>query len=264
MLGAAGAAAARRGAAFIVLLSFVTAALVDRVSAWLADRGAGVLRPGVGAAIPTVVATLVVVGQSRGVTFFGDVSPSLVVASGIVLLLAGLSVVGAAEDALEGYYVTAGARAFEVVVLSLGIAVGVSTVLAVGQRLGYPIAITSQSAADRQRRSSRWPARWSSRSRSRVSSYASGRAVVGRRSPRALGWVVSPRGSGSAAGTPLAVGGRGGRHRLPVAAGRPPAADLGARRDDGRASCRCSRAARPTRACSSSSHGAGGVGSPLG
>jgi uncharacterized membrane protein YjjB (DUF3815 family) len=38
--------------------------------------------------------------------------------------------------------VTAAARAFEVVVLSLGIAIGITVVLAVGQRLGYPIAIS--------------------------------------------------------------------------------------------------------------------------
>jgi uncharacterized membrane protein YjjP (DUF1212 family) len=141
---AAGAAALVGAGPFIVLVSFVTALVVGRVMAWLSSAGvASFFAQSVGAAIPTLVATLVVALQSRGVSFFGDVSPSLVVASGIVLLLSGLSVVGAAEDALEGYYVTAGARAFEVVVLSLGIAVGVSTVLSLGQRVGFPIAITS-------------------------------------------------------------------------------------------------------------------------
>ena len=82
---------------------------------WLDRRGRrGVLRAVRRRGHPDRVATLVVVAQSAGITFVGDVSPSLVVASGIVLLLSGLSVVGAAEDALEGYYVTAGARAFEV------------------------------------------------------------------------------------------------------------------------------------------------------
>ena len=142
---AAGAAGLVGAGPFIVILSFLTAVLVGRVLAWLSGAGvAAFFTQSVGAAIPTVVATLVVVAQSRGITFFGDVSPSLVVASGIVLLLSGMSVVGAAEDALEGYYVTAGARAFEVVVLSLGIAVGISAVLSLGQRLGFPIAISSQ------------------------------------------------------------------------------------------------------------------------
>jgi uncharacterized membrane protein YjjP (DUF1212 family) len=129
----------------IIVISFLTATLVGRVLTWLTSAGvAAFFAQCVGAAIPTGVATLVVAAQSTGLTFLGTVSPSRVVASGIVLLLSGLSIVGAAEDALEGYYVTAGARAFEVVVLSLGIAVGISVVLAIGQRLGYPIAIEAQ------------------------------------------------------------------------------------------------------------------------
>lgn len=142
---AAGAAGLVGAGAFIVMLSFLTATVVGRVLSSL--RAAGVATffgQVVGGAIPTAVATLVVVAQTNGIAFFGDVSPSLIVASGIVLLLSGLSVVGAGQDALDGYYVTAGARAFEVVVLSLGIAVGISLVLALGERLGYPIAIPSR------------------------------------------------------------------------------------------------------------------------
>jgi len=142
---AAGAAGLVGAGPFIILLSFLTATVVGRVLSWLTGAGvAAFFAQCVGAAIPTAVATLVVAAQSAGMTFVGDVSPSLVVASGIVLLLSGLSVVGAAEDALEGYYVTAGARAFEVIVLSLGIAVGISVVLSLGNRLDYPIAISSQ------------------------------------------------------------------------------------------------------------------------
>jgi len=142
---AAGAAGLVGAGPSIILLSFLTATLVSRVLGWLNAAGvAAFFAQCVGAAIPTAVATLVVAARSAGVGFVGDVSPSLVVASGIVLLLSGLSIVGAAEDALSGYYVTAGARAFEVVVLSLGIAVGISVVLSLGTRLDLPIAITSQ------------------------------------------------------------------------------------------------------------------------
>jgi uncharacterized membrane protein YjjP (DUF1212 family) len=127
----------------ITVITFLTAALVSRVLGALARLGvASFFAQVLGSAIPTAVATLVVVGQSAELGFLADLSPSLIVASGIVLLLSGLSIVGAAEDALEGYYVTAGARTFEVVTLSLGIAVGVTIVLSVGQRLGYPIAIS--------------------------------------------------------------------------------------------------------------------------
>ena len=143
---AAGAAGLVGAGPFIVILSFLTAVLVGRVLAWLSGAGVATCftrgrRGGDpdGSWRPSSSSR-----QSRGITFFGDVSPSLVVASGIVLLLSGMSVVGAAEDALEGYYVTAGARAFEVVVLSLGIAVGISAVLSLGQRLGFPIAVAAQ------------------------------------------------------------------------------------------------------------------------
>ena len=142
---AAGAAGLPGAGTFIIILSFFTTLLVKRVQNWLSNAGVtSFFSQTIGAAIPTVVATLVVFAQSKGLRFFGDVSPSLIVAAGIVLLLSGMSVVGTAEDAIEGYYVTAAARAFEVVVLSVGIAVGISLVLSFGQRFGLPIAITSR------------------------------------------------------------------------------------------------------------------------
>ena len=39
---------------------------------------------------------------------------------------------------------TAGARAFEVVVLTFGIVIGVTTVLSIGNRIGLPIAVSLQ------------------------------------------------------------------------------------------------------------------------
>ena len=51
---------------------------------------------------------------------------SLVVAAGIVVLLAGMSLVSAAQDAINGFPVTAGARAFELVTLTIGIVVGIA------------------------------------------------------------------------------------------------------------------------------------------
>ena len=96
----------------------------------------------VGGAIPTVVAVGLLAAISSGAPGLKGTSPSLVVASGIVVLLAGLSVVGAAQDAIDGYYVTAGARGFEVLVLTLGIVVGIAGVLALGQRLGVSMQFT--------------------------------------------------------------------------------------------------------------------------
>ncbi|WP_293782480.1 threonine/serine exporter ThrE family protein [uncultured Aeromicrobium sp.] len=67
-------------------------------------------------------------------------SPSLVISANIVVLLAGLGFIGAIQDALTGYYLTATARVFEVLLSTSGIIVGVSTGLMVGGVLGVDVA----------------------------------------------------------------------------------------------------------------------------
>jgi uncharacterized membrane protein YjjB (DUF3815 family) len=125
-------------------LSFLTTGAVDRVQRWLARRGiAAFFTQAVGGAIPTIVAVGLLAAVSAGVPGLQGISTSAVVASGIVVLLAGLSVVGAAQDAIDGYYVTAGARAFEVLVLTLGIVVGIGAVLSLAQRAGVPMQLTA-------------------------------------------------------------------------------------------------------------------------
>lgn len=141
---AAAAAALFGGSWLIMLLSFVTTAAVDRVQRWLAHRGiAAFFTQVVGGAIPTIVAVALIAAASAGVPGLQAISSSLVVAAGIVVLLAGLSVVGAAQDAIDGYYVTAGARAFEVLVLTLAIVVGIAAVLAIAQRLGVSMQLSA-------------------------------------------------------------------------------------------------------------------------
>ncbi len=121
-----------------VLTSVVVGKVIDAVQRWnLSIFFAQVA----GGAIPTAVAVALVTARSAGVPGLELVSPSLVVASGIVALLAGMAVVGAAQDAIDGYYVTAGARAFQVVVLTMGLVAGILAVLGLGQRLGVPTYI---------------------------------------------------------------------------------------------------------------------------
>src|SRR5450631_102672 len=141
---AAAVAALFGGTWFIMALSFVTTAAADRVQHWLARRGiAAFFTQVVGGAVPTLVAVGLLAAISAGVPGLNGISPSLVVASGIVVLLAGLSVVGAAQDAIDGYYVTAGARGFEVLVLTLGIVVGIGGILALAQRAGVSQQFTA-------------------------------------------------------------------------------------------------------------------------
>lgn len=187
---AAGAAGLLGAGPSIVLLSFVTALVVKRVLNALAAAGVtAFFAQAIGGAIPTVVATLVVIAQSMGLTLFGDVSPSLIVASGIVLLLSGMSVVGTAEDAIEGYYVTAAARGFEVIVLTVGIAVGISLVLSFGQRFGFPIAITTRTRLTDDLAVQLVCAAAMAIAFS-VSSYCRGRVVVAAGVAGVMGWLI--------------------------------------------------------------------------
>lgn len=128
----------------MVLVAALTAAVVHQVSRALTRWGiASFFNQAVSAAIPTLVAVLIHWFGTRGAEIPGVQSPSLVAIAGIIVLLAGLTVMGAAQDALDGYYVTAAARGLEVVVLTLGIAVGVSVVLSMSARLGVPMEVSA-------------------------------------------------------------------------------------------------------------------------
>ncbi|QTE30850.1 threonine/serine exporter family protein [Pengzhenrongella sicca] len=139
---AAGVAFLLGGGPAVAVVAAATTALIDRVL-WALDRFG--LPPfflqGIGAAIATLVAVGLFLAAPTFPGALAALPPSLVVASGIVVLLAGLSLVGAAEDAISGFAVTAGGRTFEVVVLTLGIVVGIGGVLDVARRAGVPLEV---------------------------------------------------------------------------------------------------------------------------
>lgn len=129
----------------IALTSMLSAAVIARVTVAVSRSGVPeFFAQALGAAVPTLFAVLLALVQ-QSTHLLEGVLPSLVVASGIVVLLAGLSLVGAAQDAIEGYYVTAAARTFQVLVLTLGIVVGIVVVLSAATRLGIVLAISPQS-----------------------------------------------------------------------------------------------------------------------
>lgn len=70
-----------------------------------------------------------------------NVDPSLVITANIVMLLAGLGFIGAVQDALTGFYITASARLLEVMIATAGIIVGVSGGLSLGSILGVEISL---------------------------------------------------------------------------------------------------------------------------
>lgn len=70
-----------------------------------------------------------------------EVDPSLVITTSIVTLLAGLGFIGAIQDALTGFYVTAVARILEVMMSTIGVIVGVSGGLTIGAMLGVELTV---------------------------------------------------------------------------------------------------------------------------
>lgn len=83
-------------------------------------------------------ASLLAVGASA-VHISAD--PSLVITASIIMLLAGLGFIGAIQDALTDFYLTAGARILEVMISTAGVIAGVSGGLTVGRLVGVDIAL---------------------------------------------------------------------------------------------------------------------------
>lgn len=123
------------GGPLVAPAAFLSTVVVDRVIVWLDVRHVPhFYQNAVGGLIATLTA-LALVAADVGVR------PGLVVAGGIILLLPGSTLVGAVQDGITGYLVTAAARAFEVLLLTAGIVAGVGIGLDVGVRLGVPVEI---------------------------------------------------------------------------------------------------------------------------
>ncbi|MDG5486097.1 threonine/serine exporter family protein [Mycolicibacterium gadium] len=100
------------------LLAAVTSAVIDRVGRLLHRVGTPLFFQQAAGAF---IATLVAVAAYQ----YADQGPTALVATGIVMLLAGLTLVGSVQDALTGYMLTAVARLGDVVFMTAGIVVGI-------------------------------------------------------------------------------------------------------------------------------------------
>jgi uncharacterized membrane protein YjjP (DUF1212 family) len=132
----------------ILLLTFLSGVLVDVLLAWFDRRRVPPFFSHVAAAgtITLVAAGITHAGQ-RGVSFFVGLDPTLVVVGGIVMLLAGVMMVGAVQDAIDQFYVTASARVFEVFMRTGGIVAGIVTGLALAHYIGAPLTISAEPMA---------------------------------------------------------------------------------------------------------------------
>jgi uncharacterized membrane protein YjjP (DUF1212 family) len=121
------------GTAPVVGIAFVAAACIDRVQLFMTRRRLPNFYTQVAGG---VVATLFAVGAAASDL---GVDPSLVVTANIIMLLAGIGFMGALQDALSGFYVTAGARMIEALLATSGIIAGVSGGLSLGELMGVDV-----------------------------------------------------------------------------------------------------------------------------
>src|SRR5262249_20259419 len=96
--------------------------------------------------IVAAAATITYWGK-HGVAFLSDVDTSLVVVGGIIMLVTGMMIVGAVQDAIDEFYVTASARVFEVMLRTAGIVAGIVVRLRLARQVGAPLPLSPRSAA---------------------------------------------------------------------------------------------------------------------
>lgn len=125
------------GGPLVASISFVIAAVIDRVGILLNKRGLPhFFQQLVGGALATAMA----LGVGYGHLFKDPPSATLLIGAALTVLLSGLSVVSTAQDAVTGYYLTAAARTVQIVLASAGLIAGVVIALDLAVRIGLPDA----------------------------------------------------------------------------------------------------------------------------
>jgi uncharacterized membrane protein YjjP (DUF1212 family) len=129
------------GSPLVCLLAFLTACAIDGTQLLLPlHRIPTFYQQAAGGFVATLIAVL---ASATGL----DVDPSRVVTAGIVMLLAGVGIMGATQDALTGFPVTASARLIGGVLNTAGIIAGVAAGLTVGDLLGVGLTTFTPGAA---------------------------------------------------------------------------------------------------------------------
>jgi uncharacterized membrane protein YjjP (DUF1212 family) len=123
------------GSGTVMAIAFISAVCIDRLQMVLARRRLPFFYQQVAGG--GLAMLLTVVADASGLTM----DPSLVVTANIVMLLAGIGFMGALQDALSGFYVTANARLLEAVLATAGIIAGVSAGLSVAGLVGVDVGV---------------------------------------------------------------------------------------------------------------------------
>lgn len=121
-------------------LSFMMGFLATGALRWLAKIGMPIFYS------QTIVAFLITILAALTAwlnTFLSlEINTTLLVIGGIVLLVAGMMIVGAFQDAIDEYYITANAKLLKVMMATGGIVVGVLTGLYIATKFGVSFPTT--------------------------------------------------------------------------------------------------------------------------
>jgi uncharacterized membrane protein YjjP (DUF1212 family) len=127
----------------VCLVSALSTMTIDRVNRRLNRHGLPFFfQYAVGGAIAAPALLLYWLGPKVGLQF----DPTVAIAAGLVVILAGLSLVGAVGDVITGAPVTAAGRFFELVMMTGATIAGVALVLHLASRFGAPFVGISADA----------------------------------------------------------------------------------------------------------------------
>jgi uncharacterized membrane protein YjjP (DUF1212 family) len=133
------------GGPVIWVTAFAVTAFIDRIGRILGRWG---VAPFFLQMVGGLVATVTTLGLFAAGALPPGTEPSLVIATSITVLLSGLSVMGAVQDAIAGHVVTAAGRAAEIALLSAGLLTGVILGLKMGIEFGLTLDPAEPVAAD--------------------------------------------------------------------------------------------------------------------
>ncbi|AZS38656.1 hypothetical protein CVS47_03315 [Microbacterium lemovicicum] len=129
------------GNGLVIALAFVAAAVAALTQFALARARVPYFFSQIaGAFVLTMIAAATPLLRQTGWDAAAQVRPSVIVASGVVLMLAGLTVVGAAQDAIDGFALTAIGRILELTTNTLGVVLGILAGLETASALGFAMS----------------------------------------------------------------------------------------------------------------------------
>lgn len=140
----AGVGALLSGSLPIIIITFVVGGFISHMLIILAEEQMpAFFIQATAAAMTTMIAAIIIWLSNNGVDYLGSFDPNLIIIGGIVMLVSGLAIVGAVEDAIDEYYVTANARILRVTMMTAGIIAGIIFGLYLANKIGVNLTVNA-------------------------------------------------------------------------------------------------------------------------